>query len=235
MEQILVIDDDAELCALLEEYLGPEGFGLETVSDGERGLEIALAGGHDLVILDVMLPGLNGFDLLRRLREMSPVPVIMLTARGEDVDRVVGLEMGADDYMPKPFLPRELTARIRAVLRRAQRGEHDMGTGKSLRVGNVEIDTGARQARVDRKNVRLTDAEFTILESLLAEAGSVVSRERLCRTALGREAGPEDRSLDVHISNLRRKLGQPADDAPRIKAVRGAGYLFTLPARAAKG
>lgn len=234
MERILVVDDDAELCALLEEYLGPEGFETQTVRDGEAGLEAALNGNQDLVILDVMLPGMNGFDILRTLREASAVPVIMLTARGEDVDRVVGLEMGADDYMPKPFLPRELVARIRAVLRRARREEQRGAPSRMFKVGDVEIDTGARQARVGEESVRLTDAEFVILESLLCEAGSVVSRERLCRTALGREAGPEDRSLDVHISNLRRKLGKSREGSPRIKAVRGTGYLYTLPASAAR-
>lgn len=229
MERILVVDDDAELCALLEEYLGQEGFQTLSVRDGEEGLARALEGGHDMVILDVMLPGRNGFDILRTLRESSGVPVIMLTARGEDVDRVVGLEMGADDYMPKPFLPRELVARIRAVMRRA-RHMHARGNARALRVGDVSIDTGARAASVGDEAVRLTDAEFTILENLLAEAGSAVSRENLCRAALGREAGPEDRSLDVHVSNLRRKLGKTDDGLPRIKAVRGAGYLYTLPA-----
>ena len=233
MEHILVVDDDAELCALLDEYLTPEGFETQAVHDGETGLKAALGKEYDLVILDVMLPGMNGFDLLRTLREASSVPVIMLTARGEDVDRVVGLEMGADDYMPKPFLPRELVARIRAVLRRARREDHRSKPARTLRVGDVAIDIGARQALVGTNSVRLTDAEFMILESLLTEAGSVVSREQLCRTALGREAAPEDRSLDVHISNLRRKLNATNEHSPRIKAIRGAGYLYALPVKTA--
>ncbi|MBU1004090.1 MAG: response regulator transcription factor [Proteobacteria bacterium] len=229
MERILVIDDDMELCTLLTEYLTPEGFAITTENDGEKGLAAAKRGQHDLIILDVMLPGMNGFDVLHSLREASSVPVIMLTARGEDVDRVVGLEMGADDYLPKPFLPRELVARIRAILRRARREGPVAGTQRTLRVGDVEIDTGARMAMVGGKSTRLTDAEFVILEKLLAEAGGVVSREQLSLAALGREAGPEDRSLDVHISNLRRKLGKACNGVPRIKAVRGSGYLYTLP------
>ncbi|BBD07658.1 two-component response transcriptional regulator OmpR family [Desulfovibrio ferrophilus] len=232
MERILVIDDDMELCSLLEEYLTPEGFLTTAENNGEKGLATAKKGQHDLVILDVMLPGMSGFDVLHSLREWSSVPVIMLTARGEDVDRVVGLEMGADDYMPKPFLPRELVARIRAVLRRSRRESPLAGTHRTLCVGDVEIDTGARVAKVSGKSTRLTDAEFVILEKLLAEAGGVVSREQLSLAALGRESGPEDRSLDVHISNLRRKLGKTIDGIPRIKAVRGAGYLYTLPLRA---
>lgn len=232
MERILVIDDDVELCTLLKEYLTPEGFAITAENDGEKGLATAKNGQYDLLILDVMLPGMNGFDVLHSLRELSSVPVIMLTARGDDVDRVVGLEMGADDYMPKPFLPRELVARIRAILRRARREGPAAGTQRTLRVGDVEIDTGARMAKVSGKSTRLTDAEFVILEKLLAEAGGVVSREQLSLAALGREAGPEDRSLDVHISNLRRKLGKASNGVPRIKAVRGSGYLYTLPLNA---
>jgi len=232
MEKILVIDDDMELCALLDEYLTPEGFRITVENDGEKGLSTAKKRAHDLIILDVMLPGMSGFEVLHSLRENSSIPVIMLTARGEDVDRVVGLEMGADDYLPKPFLPRELVARIRAVLRRARREGPVNGGRRTLRVGDVEIDTGSRQVVVSGEAAHLTDAEFVILENLMTEAGGVVSRERLSLAALGREAGPEDRSLDVHISNLRRKLGKAGEGLPRIKAVRGSGYLYVLPPKA---
>jgi len=228
---VLIIDDDAELCELVAEYLEGEGFEVEAVNDGFSGVERCLSTHPELVILDVMLPGLGGFAVLSRIREDSRVPVIMLTARGEEVDRIVGLEMGADDYLPKPFNPRELVARIRAILRRTTEvAETDGPT--VLEVGDLEIDLGGRQVRCAAAEVELTGAEFMILETLVREAGRVVSRDELSRQALGRRASAFDRSLDVHLSNLRRKLGPLPGGGDRIKTVRGVGYLYVKPSTA---
>jgi two-component system response regulator CpxR len=232
MAELLVIDDDVGLCELVTEYLEGEGFSVESVHDGSTGVERALGGGANLVILDVMLPGLGGFEVLSRIREQSRVPVLMLTARGDDVDRIVGLEMGADDYLPKPFNPRELAARIRAILRRAAAEDVRPGDGDVLEVGDLRLDLGARWALVDGDEVELTGAEFMILEVLLREAGRVVSRDELSREALGRRSSPFDRSLDVHLSSLRRKLGNLPGGGDRIKTVRGVGYLYVKPAGA---
>jgi two-component system response regulator CpxR len=233
MHRILVIDDDVELCGLLTDYLTPEGLQVETVYDGERGAERALSGEHALVVLDVMLPGMSGFDVLRRIRAGSNVPVLMLTARGDDVDRIVGLEMGADDYLPKPFNPRELVARIRAIQRRVEpRMERETGTGKAaerLVVGDVQLDPGARVVLQRGHPVDLTSVEFTLLEVLLRASGQMVTREDLAQQVLGRPLSPYDRSIDVHISSLRRKLGHQQGDTERIKTVRGAGYLYARP------
>lgn len=222
MLPILVIDDDVELCELLTDYLGGEGFELESVHDADSGLARASSGAHALVILDVMLPGQSGFDVLRRLRATSSVPVLMLTARGQDVDRIVGLEMGADDYLGKPFNPRELVARVRAITRRAA------GTGPvdKLTDGPLELAPGARSARLHGEELALTSAEFDLLEVLLRHAGKVVSRDQLCESALGRRHSGYDRSIDVHVSNLRRKLGPGLGE--RVKTVRGQGYLWAL-------
>jgi two-component system response regulator CpxR len=222
--QILVIDDDVELCDLLREYLGAEGFGVDAVHDGREGLTRAGHGSYAQIVLDVMLPGLSGFDVLRRLRETSPVPVLMLTARGEDIDRIVGLEMGADDYLAKPFNPRELVARIRAIQRRVDRDAR----GDVLVVGDVELRTSARTAKRKGEDIALTTAEFTLLEVLLRDAGRVVSRDDLCERVLGRRFSPYDRSIDVHVSNLRKKLGPDARGRDRIKTVRGHGYLYAV-------
>jgi two-component system response regulator CpxR len=211
------------------EYLEGEGFSVEAVHDGSTGVRRALEGGADLVILDVMLPELGGFEVLSRIRERSKVPVLMLTARGDDVDRIVGLEMGADDYLPKPFNPRELAARIRAILRRAAVEVGQSGEESVLEVGDLRLDLGARQALIDGREVGLTGAEFMILEVLVREAGRVVSRDELSREALGRRSSPFDRSLDVHLSSLRRKLGSLPDGGERIKTVRGVGYLYVKP------
>jgi two-component system response regulator CpxR len=231
MHRILVIDDDVELCELLTEYLTPEGLQVETVHDGERGVERGLSGEHALVVLDVMLPGISGFEVLRRIRGGSGVPVLMLTARGDDVDRIVGLEMGADDYLPKPFNPRELVARIRAIQRRVE-PRLEPGTVKvseRMAVGDVELDPGARIVLQRGHPVDVTSVEFALLEFLLRAAGQVVSRENLVQGVLGRRLSPYDRSIDVHISSLRRKLGHQFDDMERIKTVRGVGYLYALP------
>jgi two-component system response regulator CpxR len=223
MAAVLLIDDDAELCELVTEFLAGEGFVVEAVHDGAAGLERALEERHDAVVLDVMLPGLTGFEVLRRLRERSATPVLMLTARGDEVDRIVGLEMGADDYLPKPFNPRELAARLRAVLRRTGA---DPTASDRLAVDDLEVDFGARTVTVAGCEVALTGVEFSLLEALVRSAGSVVSRDDLSRAALYRRASAFDRSLDVHLSNLRRKLGPPADGGERIKTVRGVGYQY---------
>ncbi len=234
MNRILVIDDDVELCELLSDYLQPEGFVVETVNESRLGIEKALSGDHGLVVLDVMLPGMSGFDVLRHIREKSKIPVIMLTARGDDVDRIVGLEMGADDYLPKPFNPRELVARIRAIQRRAEADPvartGDGAVAETLAVGDIELDPGARTISQGGRAVELTAVEFSLLEVLLRQAGQVVTREDLVKKVLGRRLSPYDRSIDVHLSSLRKKLGHELDGAERIKTVRGVGYQYVLPA-----
>jgi two-component system, OmpR family, response regulator CpxR len=226
VDRILVIDDDVELCSLVSEYLRPEGFQVECVHEGRSGLTRATSGDHLLVVLDVMLPGLNGFDVLRRVRDSSRVPVLLLTARGEDVDRIVGLEIGADDYLPKPFNPRELVARIRAILRRSRKGgEQDVPD--IIRVGDVELDPATRSVRHHGRPVELTSVEFGLLQVLLREAGRVVTREALVDEVLGRKFSPFDRSIDMHVSKVRKKLGD-SDSEDHIKTVRGAGYIFAL-------
>jgi two-component system response regulator CpxR len=237
MDRILVIDDDVELCALVGEYLEPEGFQIESVYDGNRGLERALSGDHRLVVLDVMLPGMNGFDVLRKIRNTSRIPVLLLTARGEDVDRIVGLEIGADDYLPKPFNPRELVARIRAVLRRSQAGEKTAGAAipDILHVGDIELDPATRTVRHHGQPVELTSVEFNLLHVLLREAGRVVTRERLVDEVLSRKFSPFDRSIDMHVSKVRKKLGDTDNGADHIKTVRGVGYIFAHPRDHARG
>lgn len=230
--RILVIDDDAELCDLLGEYLGQEGFAVESANDGSAGLSQALSGAHALVVLDVMLPGMSGFEVLRRIREGSNVPVLMLTARGDDVDRIVGLEMGADDYLPKPFNPRELVARIRAVTRRAAsaaKPPDPAAPPERVRVGDVDLEPETRVVRRAGEVVELTSVEFSLLEALLRAAGRVVPREELARSALGRKLSSYDRSIDVHVSSLRRKLGHRVGAGERIRNVRGIGYLYARP------
>lgn len=230
MNAILIIDDDQELCALLLDYLRLEGFRAEAVHEPLAGVGQALSGRHALVVLDVMLPGMDGFETLRRIRLGSRVPVLMLTACGEEADRVQGLETGADDYLQKPFNPRELLARIRAILRRTGAVGGDMGEPPArLVVEDVELIPSARAAYRAGKPLALTSVEFSTLETLLRDAGKVVSRETLVREALGRELSPYDRSIDVHVSNLRRKLGGWPDGAERIKTLRGVGYLYAVP------
>lgn len=231
MERVLVIDDDLELCELLEEYLALKGLRVEAVHDGEVGLERACEGTYDLIVLDVMLPGRNGFDVLRHIRKRVATPVVMLTARGDEVDRIVGLEMGADDYLPKPFNPRELVARIRAVLRRTRQEREErvtLQTARKLRVGDVEMDINRRTVLRNGERVELTSVEFGLLEMLLRNAGQLVSREELTRAVLGRSLSPYDRSIDVHVSKIRKKLGHEVSGIERIKAIRGSGYLYGL-------
>ncbi len=234
MNRILIIDDDNELCELLADYLEPQGFRITAVHDGEQGLQKALseAGAYDLIVLDIMLPGMNGFEVLRRLRSLLDTPVLMLTARDEEVDRIVGLEMGADDYLPKPFNPRELIARARAILRRT-RNHHDRGaypaTPESICLGDIQMDTGSRIVRRNGQQVGLTSVEFGCLEMLLRAAGHVVTREQLAEGVLGRPLTAFDRSVDVHVSSLRKKLGHTSGQFERIKTVRGAGYIYVNP------
>ncbi len=227
MDKILIIDDDEELCELVSEYLTVEGFEIECVNDGATGLERALSGEYDMAILDVMLPKMNGFDVLRALREQSKLPVIMLTARGDDMERIVGLEIGADDYLPKPFNPRELAARLRAILRRAVTDVDGDGNEK-LDVDGVQISPASRIATRDGVEMNLTSVEFGLLHELLREAGKIVKKEDLSETVLERRLSPYDRSLDMHISNLRKKLGTRADGSERIKTIRSVGYIYTL-------
>lgn len=228
MSKVLIIDDDEELCDLVSEYLTVEGFETEAVHDGVAGLQKAKAGGYDMAILDVMLPKMNGFDVLRNLRKESMLPVLMLTARGDDMERIVGLEIGADDYLPKPFNPRELVARLRAILRRASSEESDIAHGEKLTVDDVEISTSARSARLRGEELPLTSVEFDLLVALLRQAGSVIKKEDLSEKVLERELSPYDRSLDMHISNLRKKLGPREDGSERIKTVRSVGYIYTV-------
>ncbi len=234
MDHILVVDDDVELCALVQEYLTAEGFSLKAVHDGEQGLQQALTNEYVLVVLDVMLPGITGFEVLRRIRSVSKIPVLLLTARGEDVDRIVGLEIGADDYLPKPFNPRELVARIRAVLRRTQPSRATDGVPEILTVGDVELDPATRSVVRAGQAVDLTSVEFNLLEVLLREAGRVVTRERLVNAVLSRKFMPFDRSIDMHVSKVRRKLGDSEDDGDHIKTIRGVGYMFARPAKTKK-
>jgi DNA-binding response OmpR family regulator len=224
-DRILVIDDDVEFCKLVTRYLTQEGFSIESVNAGEPGAIQALSGNHSLVVLDVMMPGVNGFDVLRRIRAQSRIPVLMLTAKGDALDRVLGLEMGADDYLPKPFNPQELAARIRAILRRVK---PNTPAGAPISVGDIELDARARIVRRGGEIVNVTSVEFDLLEALLREAGQVVGRDKLTRDVLGREFSPFDRSIDTHVCNLRKKMGLLPDGTERIKGVRGIGYLYAI-------
>jgi DNA-binding response OmpR family regulator len=228
---ILVIDDDAELCRLVSRFLGAEGYSVQTVQTSGLGIERALSGNYDLVVLDVMLPEMDGFEVLRRMRAESSTPVLMLTARGDDLDRILGLEMGADDYLPKPFNTRELSARIRAILRRANSTSVALSDIASMRLGDLELNPGARTVRCGDEALNLTTVEFDLLQRLLRSAGSVVGREELTKDVLGREFSPFDRSIDTHVWSLRRKVGNALDGTERIKGIRGVGYLYALPER----
>ena len=219
---ILLVDDDVELCASLKRLLAMDGFNVQAVYDGESGVRQALEGRYELVILDVMLPGGDGRKVLRRIRLTSQVPVIMLTARGDEADRIAGLERGADDYLPKPFNPRELVARMRAILRR-----RSGSTEQSFTIGDLYIDCPRRKVTCSAHEVDLTGAEFDILLLLVRSAGKVLSREEIAEAALGRPMGFSDRSIDNHVSNLRKKLGARVGGVERIQNVRGAGYVYT--------
>jgi two-component system, OmpR family, response regulator CpxR len=216
---LLLIDDDVELCSLLGEFLKREGFTVDCEHEGNRGLERASQPGIDLVVLDVMLPGIDGFEILRRLRTRSKVPVIMLTARGEDVDRIIGLEIGADDYLAKPFNPRELAARIRAILRRYE--ARPAAPSSRIEVNGIVLDPANREVYSNGKSIELTTFEFDILEMLMRSAGRVLSRDALMENFYNRKATPFDRSIDMHISHLRKKLERGESI---IKTIRGVGY-----------
>jgi two-component system OmpR family response regulator len=216
-----------ELCAMLAEYLEAEDFEVDAVHDGETGAQRAVEGGYDVVVLDVMLPRLSGLDALRRIRQEASVPVLMLTAKGDDVDRIVGLELGADDYLPKPCNPRELVARLRAILRRAgnsDEGEHH--AHRELKIGKAVLYPGKRVAEWDGQALELTSTEFNVLSVMMHKAGEVVSKQELSERALGRSLARYDRSLDMHVSNLRRKLGLLDDGRSPIQTVRGVGYQY---------
>lgn len=228
MSKILIIDDDEELTELVSEFLGNEGFSVTAVHDGESGLAAALSNEYELAILDVMLPKKNGFDVLRELRRASMLPVVMLTAKGDDTERIVGLEIGADDYLPKPFNPRELAARLRAVLRRVHEPEEKRAGGEVLRVDDIEISLSGRTAKVDGRDIGLTAVEFDLLTALVEQAGRVVKKEDLSRRVLDRRLSPFDRSLDMHVSNLRKKLGPGGAGGDRIKTIRSVGYIYTV-------
>lgn len=219
---ILIIDDDVELGSLLQEFFESEDFRVRLAHDGRAGLDEARKPGIDLIVLDVMMPKLNGMEVLRELRKESQVPVIMLTARGDDLDRIQGLELGADDYLPKPCNPRELLARIRAVLRRSS-----STAGKNeIEIDDLEINIGARQILRDGVDLDLTSTEFSILRALVQHKGDVVSKRDLYIYALNREPVQHDRSIDMHVSNLRRKLGPLPNGEARIETIRGIGYQY---------
>ncbi|MGO9513986.1 MAG: response regulator [Steroidobacteraceae bacterium] len=225
--RVLIVDDDRELCQMLTEYLVAEHFEVKSVHDGGDALAELQANDFEIVILDVMLPSVGGFDVLRKLGASYDTPILMLTARGDDVDRIVGLELGADDYLSKPFNPRELVARIRAILRRASNRPARSSVPDELTVGPIVLNTGMHHVRVADKPVALTGAEFRVLELLMRSTGQVISREAMTEQALGRKLVPYDRSIDTHISNLRRKLELEAGKNPEIKNVRGSGYILT--------
>jgi two-component system, OmpR family, response regulator CpxR len=226
-QKILIIDDDVDLCDLLAESLRRQGFLAVTVHDGITGLERALSNEFALIVLDLMLPGLDGSEVLKRIRSRSNVPVIILTAKGEANDRIVGLESGADDYLAKPFNPRELSARMQAVLRRTtseeshRKADHILG-------GDIEVNTRLRTARRRNRLLDLTSVEFDLLVLFLKSPGKVLGREELTKAVLGRELRATDRSIDVHVSNLRRKLGPNSNGGERIKNIRSTGYLYAL-------
>ena len=226
MNHILIVDDDRDLVDLLRQYLEGEGFVVEAAIDYASGLRAALSGNHELVILDVNLPGGSGFELLKKLRAASNLPVVLLTARGDSVDRIVGLHIGADDYVPKPFEPREVVARIRAVLRRTRPGMEKAGSDDRVVVGDVTLSPSTRTATLAGELLDLTTVEFDILEVLLRNAGKVVTRDQLAQAALGRNLAPFDRGVDVHLSTLRKKLGGGQYSQDRIKTVRGSGYIY---------
>jgi two-component system response regulator CpxR len=219
--EILVVDDDAELAGLVSRFLQKDGYTVTSVHDGESGLAEALSGRFELLVLDVMLPGLDGFSVLRKLREKSQMPVIMLTARGQDIDRITGLELGADDYLPKPFNPHELVARIKAIFRRME--PRGVAVSSRIDVNGVSLDPAARSVSVDGNRVELTTIEFEILELLMRAAGRVLSRDAIIENLYDRKATGFDQSVNVHISHIRRKI---ENGRTLIKTVRGVGYQF---------
>ncbi|MRI32045.1 DNA-binding response regulator [Endozoicomonas sp. OPT23] len=226
--EILLIDDDIELCELLIEYLATEGYSVNAVHDGEAGVHAALSGEYNLVLLDVTLPKLNGFDVLKKVRQTSDIPVLMLTARGDDVDRIIGLEFGADDYLPKPYNHRELVARIKAILRRGRTPAADTEQ-RVLSIDDINLNLANREAMIGGEILELTATEFMVLKALIEKAGELISRDDLTQIALNRRLTLYDRAIDMHVSNVRKKIGVRPDGSPRIKTVRGAGYFYIRP------
>lgn len=224
--KLLMIDDDTGLCELLSEYLTAQGFQIECVHDGEQGLKQALEHDYALILLDVMLPKLDGFEVLKQLRQKKLTPVIMLTAKGEDFDRIFGLELGADDYIPKPFNHRELLARVKAITRRIKHiTSLTNNSSNKLSVNNIIINLAAREASVDEHPLSLTGTEYEVLALLVKHAGEVVSKEQISEEVLGRRLASFDRSIDMHVSNIRKKIAE-FNSAERIKTMRGTGYVF---------
>ncbi|MBT1445254.1 response regulator [Shewanella sp. JM162201] len=226
MNHLLLVDDDPGLSELLKELLELEGFRLTLAHDGVDGLAKAKQGEFDLILLDVMLPKMNGFEVLKNLRTSKQTPVLMLTARGDDIDRVVGLEIGADDYLPKPFNDRELIARIRAILRRSQLAASPSAPGDMVNLGDLRLDPSRQEAWCNEQLISLTGTEFALLLQLAGKAGELVSKDSLSETVLGKRLMPFDRSLDMHLSNLRKKLPERSDGRPRVKTIRGKGYIW---------
>ena len=223
MARVLLVDDDEALTEMLLDFLQPERMDVTTCASGEQGLDTLRGSNFDLVVLDIMLPGIDGLEVLKSLRQFSNIPVIMLTARGDDIDRIIGLEFGADDYLAKPFNPRELLARIKAILRRAPVSN---APDKRLTVGAIQLDPQRRQVTVGDRSLELTGTEFEILRCLLTSPGVVVSKDELSERALGRRLMPYDRSIDTHISNLRGKLLRAGADTGTISNQRGVGYVL---------
>lgn len=226
-KSILIIDDDNELTSLMDEYLSPQGYRITIANDGEQGLALATGSEHfDLILLDVMMPGKDGFDVLRQLRISHLTPVLMLTARGDDYDRILGLELGADDYLPKPFNHRELSARIKAIVRRMEympsANQH-----QHIRINDVELHPATHSATCDGQEVDLTSTEFSILRFLMINNGQLVSKADISQKVLGKRLTAFDRNIDMHVSNIRKKLGQFSNEE-KIKTVRGAGYLYKV-------
>ena len=221
-----MIDDDTGLCELLSEYLTAQGFEIQSVHDGEQGLKLAQANDYALILLDVMLPTLDGFEVLKQLRQTKLTPVIMLTAKGEDFDRIFGLELGADDYIPKPFNHRELLARVKAITRRIEHiNSLNIATTSKLLVNGITVNLAAREASIDGSTLTLTGTEYEILTLLCKNAGELVSKEQISEEVLGRRLASFDRSIDMHVSNIRKKIAEHIP-GERIKTMRGTGYVF---------
>jgi len=229
MQQILVIDNDIELCHLVTEYLEPNDYKVEIVYDSTAGAERALSGEHALALLNYTLPGMSGLELLRHIRAQSRLPIIMLSARGDDIERIIGLQIGADDYLAKPCNPLELVARIEAVLRRTQIVLEPKPVRNKVVVGDLEIDGLTRTVRRAGEIVKLTFIEYSLLTQLLSTPGQILERARIVKEVLHRDLSPLDRSLDTHLSNLRRKLGHKVNGVERIKTVRSVGYIYASP------
>ena len=229
MHALLLADDDTELCDMLGQYLEAEDFAVTAVHDGEAALAEARSGRYELAVLDIMMPRMSGLDVLRELRRDSQLPVLILTARGDDVDSIVGLELGADDYLPKPASPRVLVARIRAILRRAATSAPaESAAPAHIALGDLDLHTGARSVELNGSPVTMTSTEYSLLEYLARGAGRVIGKEELSQQVLGRKLEAYDRGIDMHVSNLRKKLGPLPGGEERIKTVRGVGYQYVL-------